>query len=162
MRNRAARPKDYAQRTPQVSTLASKSLRIGGVILLAFVFFHIADLTLGKTGYDFVHLDPYHNIRESLGRPLVAVFYLLAVASLGLHLWHGAWASFRTLGLARASARPLHRSVAIAVAVLVVLGFAIVPIAALTGMLRPDDRLDQQQARAGASVIEHTSQTKWN
>jgi hypothetical protein len=47
MRNRAARPVEYATRTPQVSTLASRTLRWGGVLLLAFIVYHLLDLTIG-------------------------------------------------------------------------------------------------------------------
>jgi succinate dehydrogenase / fumarate reductase cytochrome b subunit len=157
MRNRAARPQDYAKRSPQVSTIASQTLRWGGVLLLAFIVFHIADMTLGIGHPQFTHLDPYNNLVYGMRRPLVALFYVAAVAALGLHLWHGAWASFRTLGLRKASDTPFKRNLAIAVAVLVVLGFAAVPIAAGLGMLKPDVPLDQQ-----AAVITGTPRTAPN
>jgi succinate dehydrogenase / fumarate reductase cytochrome b subunit len=134
-RSRAARPQDYAARRPQVSTLAAKTMRWGGVLLLAFIVFHLLDLTLGALNPRFQHLDPFNNVVYSLRRPAVALFYVAAMGALGLHLYHGAWAAFRTLGLARPSARPLHRTVAIAVAVIVAGGFLVVPIATLAGAL---------------------------
>jgi succinate dehydrogenase / fumarate reductase cytochrome b subunit len=137
MRSRAARPVDYAERRPQVSTLAAKTMKWGGVLLLTFIVFHLLDLTLGATNPNFEHLDPFNNVIYSLKRPLIAVFYLAAMASLGMHLYHGAWASFRTLGLARPSARPLARTVAIAVAVIVAGGFVIIPLATLFGAFSP-------------------------
>jgi succinate dehydrogenase cytochrome b subunit len=136
VRNRAARPTGYARRRSQVSTLASRSMRVGGVLLLAFLVFHLLDLTLGVANPDFRHLDPYHNMQASFARWWVVVFYVAAVAALGLHLYHGAWASFRTLGARRPSTRPLHRNVAVLVALLVALGFAAVPLAAALGMFR--------------------------
>jgi succinate dehydrogenase / fumarate reductase, cytochrome b subunit len=137
MRSNAARPTDYAVRKPQVSTLSAKTMKWGGVLLLAFIVFHLLDLTLGAANPNFAHLDPFNNVVYSLKRPLIAVFYIAAMLSLGMHLYHGAWASFRTLGLARPSARPLQRSIAIAVAVIVAGGFIIVPLATLFGAFTP-------------------------
>ncbi|MBL8999405.1 MAG: hypothetical protein JNL44_19300, partial [Gemmatimonadetes bacterium] len=75
----------------------------------------------------FVHLDPYNNLRLGFQRWWAVGLYVVAAGLLGLHLFHGAWASWRTLGLRRPSDRPLHRNIAIAIAVLVTLGFAAVP-----------------------------------
>ncbi len=148
MRNRAARPAGYARQVPQASTLASRTMRVGGVLLVAFIVFHIADMTLGIGHPQFTHLDPYNNLVYGMRRPLVALFYVAAVAALGLHLWHGAWAGFRTLGLRKASDTPFKRSLAVAVAVVIALGFAAVPIAMGLGLLKPDMALDQQAAVA--------------
>jgi succinate dehydrogenase / fumarate reductase cytochrome b subunit len=59
------------------------------------------------------------------------------MVALGMHLYHGAWASFRTLGVARPSGRPLHRTVAIALGVLVAAGFIIVPVGTMLGLFTP-------------------------
>ncbi len=134
MRSRAARPDGYAKLKPQVTTFAARTIRWGGVLLLVFIVFHILQITLGWVGVpNFVHLDPYNNLRNGLANPLVAAFYLLAMAFLGLHLYHGTWAVFRTLGVARPSPSPLKRRLAIAVAVLVAAGFAVIPIGVLVG-----------------------------
>jgi succinate dehydrogenase / fumarate reductase cytochrome b subunit len=138
MRNRAARPVGYALRTPQVSTWGSRTMRVGGVLLLAFIVFHIADMTFGVGLPQFVHLDPYNNLRIGFQRWWAVAFYLVAIVFLGLHLYHGIWSSWRTLGARRASERVQHRPVAIALVVLLVLGFAAVPIAAALGVFAPD------------------------
>lgn len=137
-RNRAARPVPYGSKKAQVATLASRTMRVGGVILLAFIVFHIADMTFGLGVPGFRHLDPYNNLRSGFSRPWAVAFYLLAMASLGLHLFHGAWASLRTLGARRPSANPLHRNLAIVIAVVVAIGFAAVPIGAALGMFTDD------------------------
>ncbi|MCU0635733.1 MAG: succinate dehydrogenase cytochrome b subunit [Gemmatimonadaceae bacterium] len=137
MRSNAARPVSYAERRPQVSTLASRTMKWGGVLLLAFIVFHLLDLTLGAANPRFEHLDPFNNVIYSLKRPLIAVFYVAAMLALGMHLYHGAWSSFRTLGLARPSARPLHRNIAIAVAAIVAAGFILIPLATLFGAFTP-------------------------
>jgi succinate dehydrogenase / fumarate reductase, cytochrome b subunit len=136
MRNRAARPVEYATRTPQVSTLASRTLRWGGVLLLVFIIYHLLDLTIGKVNPAFQEGDVYANLLASLQRPLIAVFYLVAMAALALHLYHGAWSSLRTLGVAQASASPLKRRAALAVAIIIAAGFAVVPLAVVLGIVR--------------------------
>ncbi len=137
-RNKMARPVPYGAQKAQVSTLASRTMRAGGIILLAFIVFHIADMTLGLGVPGFVHLDPYNNLRNGFSRWWAVAFYVIAMACLGLHLFHGAWASLRTLGARRPSAAPLHRNLAIVIAVVAALGFAAVPIGAALGLFTDD------------------------
>ncbi len=135
MRNRAARPVEYAARMPQVSTLASRTLRWGGVLLLAFVIYHLLDLTIGTTNPAFTPGDVYANLLGSMQRPVIAVFYIVAMAALALHLYHGAWSSLRTLGLSPESATPLKRRAALVIAIVVAAGFAVVPLAVILGIV---------------------------
>ena len=134
MISRKARPQDYAMRSPQVSTLSVKTIRWGGVLLLGFIVFHLLHLTIGAVHPQFTHLDPYNNIARGLNSPVVGAFYLLAMAALGLHLYHGTWAAFRTLGVARPSTHPLKRRVALVLAIVVAGGFMAIPLAAMAGM----------------------------
>lgn len=136
MRSRAARPVPYAVRAPQVSTLASRTLRWGGVLLLAFLVYHLLDLTIGAVNPAFQRGNVYGNLLGSLQRPLIAVFYVVAMGALALHLYHGTWSSLRTLGVAPESASPLKRRVAVAIAVIVAVGFAVVPVAVILGIVR--------------------------
>lgn len=132
-RSKAARPQGYEKRKPQVTTFAVRTIRIGGLILLLFIVFHILHMTTGTLHPDFVHLDPYNNLATGMRNPLVIGFYLLAMAALALHLYHGSWAVFRTLGLARASAQPLKRRLSIVIAIVIACGFAIIPIGVALG-----------------------------
>ncbi len=141
MMSRAARPEGYAERRPQVTTLAARTIRWGGVLLLVFIVFHLLQLTIGVVHPDFTHLDPYNNVRIGLANPLVAAFYVLAMAALGLHLYHGTWAVTRTLGVARPSTQPLKRRIALVIAIIVVAGFMIIPIAAVLGKFAPAPKL---------------------
>ena len=152
LRNRAARPVDYALRTPQVSSLGARTMRVGGVLLLAFIVFHIADMTFGVGHPQFVHLDPYNNLRIGFRRWWALAFYLVALVFLGLHLFHGIWSSWRTLGARRASDRPHHRTIAIALVVLLTIGFAAVPVAAAFGLFREDYPLLEHQTVRGPSA----------
>ena len=135
--NRAARPEGYVKREPQVSTWASRTMRGGGVLLLVFIVLHILHFTTGDwrpTGF-FVKEDVYGNIVGSFRIWWVTLFYVVSMIALGMHLYHGAWSSVRSLGLSQPSPRPLHRTVALAVAVLLWLGFTSVPVAVFLGLI---------------------------
>ena len=144
MRARAARPIGYKQRDPQVSTWASRTMRWGGVLLLAFIILHILHFTTGQVdpARAFARLDAagrkdvYANLVASFRIWWVAAFYVVAMIFLGLHLYHGAWSSVRTLGYAKPSPYPLHRRIALVVAAVVWLGFTVVPLAVITGVIR--------------------------
>lgn len=144
MRSRAARPTDYRQRHPQVSTWASRTMRWGGVLLLVFIVLHILHFTTGTVDPAGWHerldaagrRDVYGNLVASFRIWWVAAFYVVAMIFLGLHLYHGAWSSMRTLGYAKPSPHPLHRRIALVVAVVIWLGFTIVPLGVLSGVIR--------------------------
>ncbi len=142
MRARAARPVGYQKRHPQVSTWASRTMRWGGVLLLVFIVLHILHFTTGQVdpahAYGVVaagHRDVYGNLVASFRIWWVSAFYMLAMIFLGLHLYHGAWSSVRTLGYAKSSPQPLHRRIALAVAGIVWLGFTVVPLGVLVGVI---------------------------
>jgi len=156
MRARAARPRAYGVKKSKVSTLASRTMRVGGVVLLVFVVFHLGDLTAGWFNPAYQHLDPYNNMRASFGRWWVAIFYIVAMVFLGLHLVHGAWAWVRTLGAHQPSPRPLHRTVAVAVAVAAAVGLAVIPAAALLGWFTDDTPIvtDENPTARAADVTQ--------
>lgn len=136
VRSRAARPARYAAgRDSQVSTVASRTIRWGGVLILVFLVYHILHFTLGTVHPSFVEGDPYHNVVAGFGNPIVVLFYELALAAVGLHLYHGIWSSGRSLGMSGPSPRPLKRQLALVLALLVWAGFAIIPLAVYGGML---------------------------
>ncbi len=136
-RSRAARPVAYVERQPQVSTLASRTIRWGGWLILLFLVFHILHFTLGTVHSSFVEGDPYHNVAAGFANPLVVVFYEAAMAAVGLHLYHGIWSSGRSLGVSTASPHPLRRQLALALALIVWAGFTVIPIAVYAGAIRP-------------------------
>lgn len=136
MLDRKARPVGYARQVPQMSTFASRTMRIGGVLLLLFIPYHLLHFTTGDVHPSFIEGDIFHNLVVGLSHPLVAIFYLVAMMALGLHLYHGAWAAFRSLGAGPDSPNPRHRPIALTVAVLVWLGFTAIPLAVLFGFGR--------------------------
>jgi succinate dehydrogenase / fumarate reductase cytochrome b subunit len=137
IRSRAARPEPYAGgRDPQVSTVAARTIRWGGALILLFLIYHILHFTTGTAHPDFVELNPHHNVSTGFRNPLVAAVYLLAMLAVGLHLYHGVWSSGRSLGLSQPSPRPLHRRVALVLAVFVWLGFTAIVIAGFLRLIR--------------------------
>jgi succinate dehydrogenase / fumarate reductase cytochrome b subunit len=134
MAARAARPQAYAKKKNQVATLASQLMRWGGVLIAVYIVFHILHFTLGVV-QPISHTEVYHNVVAGFSNPLISLFYLVAMAFIGLHLYHGVWSSARTLGLSRPSLHPLHRRLAIVLAVVVWAGFSIIPVAVLAGIV---------------------------
>lgn len=134
----AARPRDYVRRVPQVSTVGARLMRWGGALLLLFIVLHILHFTTGtlRPAGAFVEGDVYANVVNSFRIWWVALFYVIAMVFLGLHLYHGAWSSVRTLGATGDSANPLHRRAAVVIAVAVWLGFTLVPLGVLLGWVR--------------------------
>src|SRR5215218_6442175 len=103
-RRQAARPIGYAaERQPQVSTLASRTIRWGGGLILVFLVFHILHFTVGTVHRSFIEGDPYHNVAAGFANPLVVLFYEVAMIAVGLHLYHGIWSSGRSLGVSAPS-----------------------------------------------------------
>ena len=135
-RMQTARPVGYAVQDPQVSTVAARTIRWGGVLLLVFVVLHLLHFTFGTIHPAFDHKDVYGNLVAGFQIWWVALLYVAAMVGLGLHLYHGTWSSIRTLGLTRPSGDPLKRRVAAVLAWALYLGFSIVPIAVLAGIVR--------------------------
>jgi succinate dehydrogenase cytochrome b subunit len=137
IQNRAARPVGYHRHEPQISTLASRTMRWGGLLLLVFIPLHIMHFTTGTlrpAGF-FSRGDVYANVIGSFQIWWVSLFYIVAMIALGAHILHGAWSSPRTMGMVRPSKNPMHRRVALIVALFLWLGFTAVPLAVLTRLI---------------------------
>jgi len=136
-KNRTARPVAYAKKTPQESTVASRTMVYGGLLLASFIVFHILHFTTGTIRpAAFSHVDVYRNMVGSFQVPWVAGLYVTAMVALGLHLLHGTWSSFRTLGLTKRSPNPFKRTASVFVAVAVWIGFTTIPVAIFLGVVK--------------------------
>jgi succinate dehydrogenase / fumarate reductase cytochrome b subunit len=136
--SRAARPIGYERNKPQVATLASRTMRWGGALLLVFIVLHILHFTTGTIRPEgvFSKEDVYANIVLSFRIWWVALFYMLSMVALGLHLFHGAWSSVRSIGVSPPSPQPLHHKISIVIAILVWAAFTAIPVAVLSGIVR--------------------------
>jgi succinate dehydrogenase / fumarate reductase cytochrome b subunit len=131
-----ARPVGYKHGSQhEVSTLASRTIRWGGTLLLVFIVFHILHFTTLSIFRDYSRTDVYANVIRGFGVWWVVVLYVAAMIALGLHLYHGVWSSLRTLGASKASVDPLKRPIAVALALVVWLGFTVIPIAVFAGLV---------------------------
>jgi succinate dehydrogenase / fumarate reductase cytochrome b subunit len=92
-------------------------------------------MTTGTVHPDFVEGDAYHNLVTGLANPWVAGFYILAMVAIGLHLYHGVWSMFQTLGAAHPKYAGYRRPFAVVMAIVVFLGFISIPVSILTGIV---------------------------
>ncbi|MEI2699465.1 MAG: succinate dehydrogenase cytochrome b subunit [Microthrixaceae bacterium] len=98
--NRRARPIRYqSPRDYIAANFAARTMRWTGIIVALYILFHLADLTWGWANPDFVRGDAYDNLVASLERWPVALIYLVGNIALGIHLFHGAWSMFQSMGV---------------------------------------------------------------
>lgn len=134
---REARPGSYASHRLVQANYASVTMRYGGTVILLFVIYHLAHLTwgLGVVNNDYIRGDAYHNLVVGFRSLPVVLIYLVALVALGLHLYHGTWSMFQTLGLNDRNWDMPLRALAWVLAIVVPVGFASVPIAIQLGFI---------------------------
>jgi succinate dehydrogenase / fumarate reductase cytochrome b subunit len=131
----AARPVGYRHGSQhEVSTFASRTIRWGGALLLLFIVFHILHFTTLDIFRDYSASDVYANVIRGFRVWWVVLLYVAAMVALGLHLYHGIWSSLRTIGASKASSNPLRRPAAATLAIVVWLGFTVIPVAIFAGL----------------------------
>jgi succinate dehydrogenase / fumarate reductase cytochrome b subunit len=127
---------------------ASRTMRWTGPIIALFLIYHLADLTWGWVNPDFVSGDPYHNVSESLSNLPVALLYIVASAALAIHVYHGAWSMFQSLGLNNPRYNSARRGFALLIAVALLIGNLSFPIMVQADVI--DD--------GGESVVEENAE----
>jgi succinate dehydrogenase / fumarate reductase cytochrome b subunit len=132
---RDARPVRYVRKKNSDSSYASRTMMWSGPILAAFVIYHLAHFTWVVLPGDYQHLKPYENVVYGFRQPLVSLIYIIAIAMLCTHLYHGLWSMFQTLGFAHPRYTPALRRLAAVFSFLLAAGFIVVPVAVLTGMV---------------------------
>jgi succinate dehydrogenase / fumarate reductase, cytochrome b subunit len=134
--NHKARPVKYQSHRDYVAAdFASRTMRWTGIIVLLFLAWHLADLTWGFANPDFVRGAVYRNLDASLSRLPVAIFYILANIALGIHLFHGTWSLFQSLGLSNPRFNKWRQGLAAGLATVVVVGNVSIPIAVQAGII---------------------------
>ncbi len=137
-KSQLARPQDYKKRQVVQATYASRTVRWGGVIIALFVLYHLAHFTFGPAWAhpDFVVGDVYHNVVAGFSVWWASAFYILANLALGLHLYHGLWSMFQSLGWYTAgNPHDWRRRFAQVFALVIVAGNVSFPIAVLSGLV---------------------------
>ncbi len=136
--NRKARNVGYqGGRDFVAANYAARTMRWSGVIVGFFIIFHLMDITWGwhVVHKGFVDGEPYHNLVQSFSpeRWPVAVVYIIANILLGIHIFHGAWSMFQSLGWNNPRFNAWRRYFAMGFAAVIVIGNVSFPIAVLTG-----------------------------
>lgn len=137
--NRKARPVGYENKKDVETTFGALTMRWSGVLLLIFVVFHIMHFTLGVVGFQpgqFEHLMVYQNVVAGFAVWPIAVFYIIAMAALALHLDHGIWSGIQTLGWNTTKNQGTLRGISRLIAVIIFVGFILTPVFVMTGWIR--------------------------
>lgn len=139
LRKRRARTTRYRKFDPQVFSWTSRTMAWGGVAIFAFVVFHILHLTTGDIqpdlGYAFQRGDPYENAIAGFQVWWVSGIYMVGVIALGMHLYHGLWSALQTFGINNPKYNRYRRPAAGVIAVLITLGYLLIPLSVLTGVI---------------------------
>jgi succinate dehydrogenase / fumarate reductase cytochrome b subunit len=134
--NRQARSVKYqSERDYQAANFASRTMRWTGIIVLLFLFWHLADLTWGWANPGYVRGDVYRNVVASFSRVPVAILYIVANIALGVHLYHGAWSLFQSMGWNSPRFNKWRRWFSIGFATLITVGNVSFPVAVLAGVV---------------------------
>jgi succinate dehydrogenase / fumarate reductase cytochrome b subunit len=130
-----SRPIVYKRWRAVGSDFASRTMRWTGPLLALFIVYHLLHLTTGAVHSDFIQADVYHNMISGFRVWYVSVIYIIAMLMLGLHLYHGAWSMFESLGINHSKYNRLIRALATILTVVVVAGFIAIPAAVLMGFI---------------------------
>jgi succinate dehydrogenase / fumarate reductase cytochrome b subunit len=134
--NRAARTVGYQSKRDYIAAnFASRTMRWTGIIVGLFVIWHLFDLSWTGTGATYVRGLAYENVDASLSRLPVALLYVVANIALGIHLFHGAWSLFQSMGWNNPRFNGLRRNFAAAFAAITVIGNVSFPLAVLAGVV---------------------------
>jgi len=129
-----ARPQGYVTKKAVAQSYASRTMRWGGVIIAAFVIWHLLDLTWGTVN-SAADSGPYDKLVASFSNPVSTAFYAIAVILVGMHLRHGIWSATQTLGQSNRRREVTVNYAATAIATVLTLGFLLVPFSVLFGLI---------------------------
>ena len=129
-----ARPVGYVKKDNSHSSYASRTMYWSGPIIAVFVIYHILHLTVGAVGpAGFQEGAVYDNVVHGFQNPLISGFYIFAMILLCMHLYHGVFSMFQSLGLNHPSYTPIFRNFAKIMAILIAAGNISIPVAVLAG-----------------------------
>jgi succinate dehydrogenase / fumarate reductase cytochrome b subunit len=133
-----ARPSNYMVNKKVQANYASLTMRWGGVVILIFLIYHLMHLTWGLPVAPgvFIPGDAYHNLVNGFQFLPATILYLLGVIALGFHLYHGTFSAFQTLGLNNQNTESPLKATALALSLVISIGFAAVPISVVLGIIR--------------------------
>jgi succinate dehydrogenase / fumarate reductase cytochrome b subunit len=136
-RAKKARTIKYVVKKNKHSTYASHLMRWGGVTVLLFIVWHLLNFTIGKVNVSGGPTsDPYNLLVDSFSTWWLTLIYLVAMAMLGAHLHHGIWSSLQTLGYTNSvRQRAAAKQFGLVLALIITIGFSLVPVFVLVGVI---------------------------
>lgn len=141
--NRRAKPVANAGGKVLASTLANRTIIVSGLIVFAFVVFHLAHFTIGWVDASFMDLKDLagrHDVRamvvKGFSNPAVVIFYVVSVGLLCLHLSHGVASIFQSLGLRSKKTEENLKNLALIAAFVLFFGFCAIPVAVMAGLVK--------------------------
>ncbi len=136
LKSAEARPVNYVKSKKAAASWAARYMMVSGSVVLAFIIFHLLHFTAGAIVIgEFEHGKVYKNLQSSFANPLVSLGYVVVMAMLAFHMYHGVWSLFQTLGLDNPDRNKILRGFAIVASIGIAVGFASVPLAFLVGAL---------------------------
>lgn len=135
-RSRRARRSAYVVKRSAADAYAARTMRMTGVLLFFLIVFHILHFTTGtvRTGFA-ADSTPYERMVATFHSPLMVVVYLIFVGLAALHVSHGFWSAFQSLGWVRGGTRKFMEIVSGLVGALIFLMFALPPLAIVAGYI---------------------------
>ncbi len=135
-RSRRARRSAYVVKRSAADAYAARTMRMTGVLLFFLIVFHILHFTTGtvRTGFT-LDSTPYERMVGAFQSPLMVVVYLIFVGLAALHVSHGFWSAFQSLGWVRGGTRKFMEIVSGLVGALIFLMFALPPLAIAAGYI---------------------------
>ena len=122
-----ARSSRYVKLKPITSSFASRTMIWSGPIIFFYIIYHLLDFTLGTVHPDFEPGHVYHNVVTGFQHPLVALFYIVANVLLAIHLYHGVWSMFQSLGISHPRYTPILKKASAAFGILISIQLTITP-----------------------------------
>lgn len=136
----AARPVAYAKKKNERTTYAALTMKMSGITLLFFILYHLAHFTFpGVAMGAYEHLgytQVYSNFVNGFSVPWVVALYIVAMISLGFHIYHGSYSLFQTLGLVHPKRNHIIKNLAQIVALTVTTGNILLPLSVIFGLVR--------------------------
>lgn len=136
--NRNSKGQKYAVSNHNKTSWASKNMALLGTLILAFIFIHMGDFWLKMKmdqlpmvtypGVEGEIKNLYYSVSQTFSQPIWIVVYVIGMMILSFHLFHGFQSAFQTLGINHPKYTPAIKALGVAYAVLIPLGFAIIPI----------------------------------
>jgi succinate dehydrogenase / fumarate reductase cytochrome b subunit len=131
---REARPVAYVKKAYIATSYAARTMMWSGPIVGAFIVYHILHFTTGQAHPDYTH-DVWRNVYIGFRDPAAALFYMVANVLLAIHLYHGVWSMFQSVGVNHPKYTPKLKVLAALYAWVIGVGNVSFPLAVQLGLL---------------------------